>query len=212
MPYNKKSELLAYTDTSFADTHDPRSTEGHLVYFAISLIAWKPTKQSVVAKSSTEAEYMGQEEACSLVMWLRQQLEDIGYPQKTTVIWADNQGAIKLTKNPEFHYRTKHIRKAYHFQRQFILKGDLSFKYVPSDQMTADALTKALCRGKNSYGLTVWEVSAIYTMWKTLDPIGSGGYPQHTTYTDVQEVYSIYGTQRGVLKRRIWREREGYGV
>ena len=51
---------------------------------------------------------------------------------------------MKLTENPEFHYHTKHINKAFHFQRQFVLNSDVSFRYIQTDRMIADALTKAL--------------------------------------------------------------------
>jgi hypothetical protein len=63
---------------------------------------------------------------------------------------GDNQGAIALGKNPEFHKRTKHIRRRYHFIREAVDTGDVSLGFVPTRQMLADVLTKAMTRDLHS--------------------------------------------------------------
>ena len=69
-----------------------------------------------------------------------------GHPQ---IILADNQGAIKLSKNPQHHNRTKHIDVRYHFIRKTCQDGLIELAYIPTAEMVADILTKALPRDKH---------------------------------------------------------------
>ena len=90
---------------------------------------------------------MAQKNAATEVVWLRGLLKELDLRDETpTVIWADNQGAIKLAKNPEYHRRTKHIHIQYHFTRERIENGDIELRYVPTEDMIADGLTKGLSR------------------------------------------------------------------
>jgi hypothetical protein len=59
-------------------------------------------------------------------------------------IFADNQGAIALTKNPVFHNHSKHIDVQYHYICKKVADGELQIKFIPTADMVADALTKAL--------------------------------------------------------------------
>ena len=65
------------------------------------------------------------------------------------VIFADNQGAIKLSKNPEFHNRSKHIDIKYHFVQDSCQKGLIELIYIPTTEMVADILTKSLPRDRH---------------------------------------------------------------
>jgi hypothetical protein len=62
---------------------------------------------------------------------------------------SDNQGAIALAENPVLHSRTKHIDIRYHFIRDALKNGDTVLKYIPTDEMPADVLTKALTADKH---------------------------------------------------------------
>jgi len=74
-------------------------------------------------------------------------MEEIGHPLSTSLeLRADNAGAIALSKNPEFHKRTKHIRIRYHFIREVVADGSISVTFVPTTQQIADILTKPLGR------------------------------------------------------------------
>ena len=70
-------------------------------------------------------------------------------PGEPQVIFADNQGAIKLSKNPQHHKRTKHIDVKYHFIRESTQSGLIQLIYIPTDEMVADILTKALPRDRH---------------------------------------------------------------
>ena len=72
-------------------------------------------------------------------------MNDIGFPQtEATVVQEDNQGAIALAKNPKDHPRTKHVDVKYHYTREVIDKKIMQVDYIPTSDMVADALTKAL--------------------------------------------------------------------
>ena len=78
-------------------------------------------------------------------IWLRQLLADVGLVQQgSTQVLCDNQGAIALAKNPTHHSRTKHIDVQHHFIRKRVEAEVIEFKYVPTQAMVADVLTKAL--------------------------------------------------------------------
>jgi hypothetical protein len=81
------------------------------------------------------------------------------------IILADNQSAIKLSKNPQHHNRTKHIDVRYHFIRKTCQDGLIELAYIPTTEMVADILTKALPREKHEkhmegMGLGQWGYSS----------------------------------------------------
>ena len=81
-------------------------------------VSWSSKKQTSVTLSSTEAEYIAGAHAAKETVWLRQLLTELGIPVNTpTTLLMDNQSAIAIVHNPEFHNRTKHINVRYHFLR-----------------------------------------------------------------------------------------------
>ena len=102
--------------------------------------------------STCEAEYIGQTQATEEAIWLKNFLNHLLRPKdldpKATVIFGDNQGAIALAKNAQFHARTKHIDIAHHFVREKVNDGTVDMQYVSTDKQMADGLTKALCLDK----------------------------------------------------------------
>uniref|UniRef100_A0A2N9HUY6 Reverse transcriptase Ty1/copia-type domain-containing protein n=1 Tax=Fagus sylvatica TaxID=28930 RepID=A0A2N9HUY6_FAGSY len=115
-------ELHAYADADWAeDPTNRRSTTGYCFLLGSSLISWHSKKQSVVARSSTEAEYRALADATSELLWLRWLLTDMGAPQTTsTPIHCDNCSAIHIAHNDVFHERTKHIEIDCHFIRHHL--------------------------------------------------------------------------------------------
>uniref|UniRef100_A0AAV1TK73 Reverse transcriptase Ty1/copia-type domain-containing protein n=1 Tax=Peronospora matthiolae TaxID=2874970 RepID=A0AAV1TK73_9STRA len=130
-------KLLGYSDADWAgDIDTRRSTSGYLA----------KQKQRSVVLSSTEAEYMAlseaTQEATCLKKFMRELGEELGDDALT--IYDDNQGAIALTKNPEFLKRTKHIDIRYHFVREKVEKNQVVLQYCPTQDMLADIMTKAI--------------------------------------------------------------------
>ena len=98
-----------------------KSTSGYIFQLGN---AWKTKKQSIVALSSNEAEYVSSCLAVQETVWLRNFLVSVGYEQlHPTTIHEDNQGAIALSKNAKSHPRTKHIDIKYHYIREATEKG-----------------------------------------------------------------------------------------
>jgi hypothetical protein len=86
--------------------------------------------------------------ACEAI-WLRKLLMGLfGQELEATVIHCDNQSCIKLSENPVFHDRSKHIEIRFHFIRDCVQKGTVKLQYVPTGEQVADILTKALMKGK----------------------------------------------------------------
>lgn len=75
-------------------------------------------------------------------LWLRKLMSALQQDPVTVTIKADNQSAIKLLKNPVFSMRSKHIDVIYHFARERVARKEVSFTYIQTDAMAADALTK----------------------------------------------------------------------
>ena len=108
-------------------------------------ISWSNKCQASVSQSSCESEYYALSEAGKEGVWLRLLLQELGHISATPiVIWADNQGAIALAENPEFHKRTKHIDTKFHWVREVIERGVLLLELLPTRFMAADGLTKPL--------------------------------------------------------------------
>ena len=95
---------------------------------------------------------MAQTQVSKEAIWLTRLLAeiDIGFrlPKAPVIIKADNQGAIAVTKDPRFHSRTKHIDIQWHFVRDQVETGLVKFEWVPTGDIAADGLTKALTNDK----------------------------------------------------------------
>jgi hypothetical protein len=111
-------------------------------------------KQQTVALSSTEAEYMAIAEACKEAIYLKNVLSEIASCDYSIVLFNDNQGAQRLTENPLFHKRTKHIDVRHHFVRESVANNLVKIVYLPTSEMPADLLTKGLPSVRHNYFLS----------------------------------------------------------
>eukprot|EP00253_Pinus_taeda_P026077 PITA_26077 len=106
-------------------------------------------KQSVLADSTTEAEYVATTEATKEIVWLRKILEDLQLKQvNSTPLMIDKTSAIKLAKNPKFHDRMKHINTKYHLIRHHVEAKTIHLRHCSTNEQIADIFTKALGREK----------------------------------------------------------------
>jgi hypothetical protein len=143
--YGDASEIQGYCDADYAgDLDTRRSTTGYIFTLNGGAISWSSRRQPTVAASTTEAEYMSAAYAVKEALWLRTLLADLKIDTRTIPIHADNQSAIKLLKNPISSLRSKHIDVIYHFARERVARKDVTFKYVKTENMVADILTKAI--------------------------------------------------------------------
>jgi hypothetical protein len=101
--------------------------------------------QPTIAVSTTEAEYMAAAAAIKEALWLRVLLKDLDHNiTGPMIMYGDNQGAIKLLKNPVIGPRSKHIDVVHHFARERVMRGEIDMCYIPTDKNMADAFTKPL--------------------------------------------------------------------
>eukprot|EP00794_Sanderia_malayensis_P007838 gene7838-biopygen6374 len=144
----EQCNLYGYSDADWAgDISTRKSTSGYLFRFAGATISWKSKRQSVVALSSTEAEYIALSAAAQETIWLRRLLQNLGKEQQNpTRLYEDNQGAIAISKNSRNSNRTKHIDIKYHFVRESLENNEIKLVYCPTGIMIADILTKSLAR------------------------------------------------------------------
>ena len=116
------------------------------------MISWFSRKQYCVALSIAETKYVA---ACSTsceVVWLRKLLSDLFYLQlDATCIYCDNQSCVKLSENPVFHDKSKHIEIKYHYTKDMVQRGAVELQYVGTNEQIADVLMKPLAKVKFEY-------------------------------------------------------------
>jgi hypothetical protein len=147
---NVPNLFRTFSDADLAGNVDTsRSTTGYAVKMGTGTVSWSSKLQSIVALSTTEAEFVaavsaGQESIC-----MSQFLAELGYDTSGAVpLLMDNQSAIQVAHNPEHHGRMKHLDLRYFWLRDEVVKGHLAPRYIPTAEMAADILTKALARVK----------------------------------------------------------------
>ena len=138
--------MKAYCDADWAgDLTDRKSTTGYCTFINNNIIDWQCKKQSTVALSSTEAEYMAISEVTKEVMWMRSILTELKQKVVTPIIiYVDNQSAITISANDTAHHRTKHIDVRHHFIRDAIKDKIINLQYIKTQEQLADIFTKAL--------------------------------------------------------------------
>ncbi|GJT91200.1 hypothetical protein Tco_1080045 [Tanacetum coccineum] len=142
-PKDSPFHLEAFSDNDYAgDNHDRRSTSGGCQYLGRRLVSWQCKKQTIVAISSTEAEYVAAASCCAQVLWMQNQLLDYGFNFMNTEIHIDNESTICIVKNPVFHSKTKHIQIRHHFIRDCYEQRLINVVKVHTDDNVADLLTK----------------------------------------------------------------------
>jgi transposase InsO family protein len=145
------TNLHIFCDADWAsDATDRKSISGYLISMAGGAVSWSSKKQTSVALSTAEAEYMAATHVAKQVLWQRSLFTELNFEFPTTsTIFTDNQAAISISHHPEFHSRTKHIDIAYHFLRDLIADGTLNTIYVNTLENLADLFTKGFPRQRH---------------------------------------------------------------
>ena len=142
-----KELFVTYSDSDYAGEKDRlRSTGAYVVMMGGGAVDWSSKLQSVVAQSTTEAEYVAANQAGRDIMWMRNLLYEFGYDlsDSPSTLYMDNNSAIAVAKNPEHFGRLKHIQLRLYWLQDVIEEGHIAPQYVQTDLMAADLLTKAL--------------------------------------------------------------------
>ena len=142
----KTVTVTGYCDSDWGgDLVTRKSTTGYCVFVNNNLVSWNTKKQQTVATSSAEAEVMASVEVVKEVKWLQQMLSELGFIVKTpTIVFCDNQSAIRISEKDVQHDRTKHIDIKYHFVKDELRSKNIEMKYISTDKQLADIFTKGL--------------------------------------------------------------------
>jgi len=140
------TQVFGYCDADWAGCPmDRRSTSGYCVFIGGNLISWKSKKQTVVARSSAEAEYRSMAMVTCELMWIKQFLQELKFCEVGQMkLFCDNQAALHIVSNPVFHERTKHIEVDCHFIREKLFSKEIITEFINSNDQPADILTKSL--------------------------------------------------------------------
>lgn len=155
--YSKgNTNLIGYVDADWAnDKQDRRSYTGLVFKLGGSTITWESRKQQTVALSSTEAEYLALSDGAKEGKYIKALLLELIGKNEPVVIYNDNQSAQKLSENHILNKRTKHIDIRYHFVREAVEEGSILLRYLPTEDMIADIMTKSLSGPKHTKYLTL---------------------------------------------------------
>ena len=171
---SSESTLHGFTDSDNLSCKNTRHSVGLYIFkLAGGPVSWSSKQQPTVSDNTTEAEYKALSKATKEDVYIRRLLNelkvlnllkvpiscqdeqvhrDLAFASTPTLadlhLSCDNQGALKLAKNPQFHAKTKHIEGKHHFVRERVLEGEIQLKYVNTDDNPANLLTKPLPKHK----------------------------------------------------------------
>jgi hypothetical protein len=142
---SEQQDLHGYMDADGASQPHCHTISGYAFFINGGAISWRSCKQEIVTLSTAETEYMVATHAAKEAVWLRRLKGELLTPiSSPTIIYCDNQAALKLATDDNYQARTKHIDIYYHFIRQVVSVGEIAVIYCPTDDMTANVLMKAL--------------------------------------------------------------------
>ena len=155
---NGDLRIDTHSDADWAGCKETRkSTTGYIIRAAGAAVSYISKKQHSVSNSSTETEYVAAGATAREIVWFQNLLnsikEGLGINIPTAYrpmqLYLDNQAAIAISKNPQYHSRMKHIDVQHHYIRERVLEEDITPSYIPSADNAADILTKPLSKEKH---------------------------------------------------------------
>ncbi|CAL9133499.1 unnamed protein product [Musa textilis] len=141
-------EVTGYSDADFANCLNSRkSTSGSIFMLTGGAISWKSAKQSLIASSTIEAEFVACFEATNQALWLRNFISRLGVVDliaKPLKIFCDNTAAVFFSKNGKYSSGSKHIEIKYLVVRERVQKQQVSIENLSTTMMIAYPFTKPL--------------------------------------------------------------------
>ena len=144
-----RAELIGFADADGNMAEDRHAILGYAFLLHGGAVSWSAKRQEIISLSTTESEYVAATHAAKEALWLRSLITQLfSVNLDPTTLFSDNQSAIALTQDHQYHARTKHIDIRFHFIRWIVEQGSLRLIYCPTEDMIADTLTKALPSAK----------------------------------------------------------------
>jgi hypothetical protein len=141
-------ETIGYSDSDYAGCVDTQKSTGGFVYLlAGGAVSWKSAKQTIIAASTMEAEFVACFEATIQGLWLRNFISGLGYVDsivKPLKIYCDNSAVVFFSKNNRYSKSAKHIEIKYLTVKEEVQKRTITIQHICIDWMIADQLTKEL--------------------------------------------------------------------
>ncbi|KAK4374913.1 hypothetical protein RND71_005590 [Anisodus tanguticus] len=142
------NKLLSYIDADWAGCPDTRrSTSGYVFTIGGGVVSWKSSKQTCIARSTMESEFIALDNAGEEAEWLHDFLEDVpcwNKPVPSVMIHYDSQWALGRAHNAMYNGKSRHIQRRHKTVRQLITTGIISIDYIKSKDNITDPLTKGL--------------------------------------------------------------------
>ncbi|CAL5374326.1 unnamed protein product [Camellia sinensis] len=142
--------LVGYCDADWGgDLDERKSTSGYAFMLSDGAISWSSKKQSCIALSTMEAEFVACSSAVQEAVWLRrflQHLDVVTHTSDPVTIHCDSMAALAYAKDPKYHGRTKHIDVRFIFIRDILAQKEVILEHIPTSRMVADPLTKPIAR------------------------------------------------------------------
>ncbi|MBW0529674.1 hypothetical protein O181_069389 [Austropuccinia psidii MF-1] len=135
------SQIYGFTDSNWGGGTEKKSFSGSLFYFHGAL-GWRAHKQKVVALSLAEAEYNALTKSAQDLSWIKQLVYESTNKELSCVVHSNNQSSIAIASHPIYHHETRHIDFLLHFIRALLEQQHLQLKYLPTEKMPADLLTR----------------------------------------------------------------------
>ena len=142
--------LKGYSDADWANDKDERkSTSGYAFILGGGAVSWCNKKQTCVALSMMESEYVTCATVVQEVVWLKRFLQCLGikaHYEEAVTLYSDSTAALANAKDPKYHGKSKYIEIKYHFIRDKVARGEVVMKHISTRSMMADPLTKPIAR------------------------------------------------------------------
>ncbi len=141
--YKGTGEIVAYTDADLGgDFYDKKSTSGSIILMGTDPICWSSKKQSTVATSTMESEYIGTSVCAKKCIWIQHILYELFNFKQPIKIYTDNLSSKRTIENGQINSKLKHINLKYYFIKDLIKNNKIILEYVSTENMLADVLTK----------------------------------------------------------------------
>jgi hypothetical protein len=142
--------LHGFIDSDWAGSADDRRSATWICFsLSFATMLWASRKHKSVALNTAEAEYITVCDACTEAVWLRKLVSGLSdQVLNSTVIYCDDQSYVKLSENPVFHDRSKHIEIKHYILRDKVQRGEVVLQYISTDEQITDILVKPLSKMK----------------------------------------------------------------